>query len=242
MRFFPTLCLFFLLAGNLFSQSGAYRQRRIDSLTFKLKKDSAYTFRFKKLRPYANIDNRNSFITKRPTNISGFQLGAIVNEYHTFGVGLYRLNSASHRDAPIRDNYRIDYLQYFTSFYEYVLVNHRFIEIDLPFEFGIGKYKAQHIDTVEPNVHDPVSYGFIPLGAAGKVILKPVRWIGLSVMGGYRYVLENKLALLNLDGSYYSFGVWIDLRQIYRDVKYYGFQKRKYKREISSIEEEKKLM
>jgi hypothetical protein len=72
------------------------------------------------------------------------------------------------------------------------------------------------------------------LGAATKIILKPVRWIGLSIMGGYRYVFEEK-ANLNLDGAYYSFGVWVDIRQIYRDIKFYGFQKRKYKMEIHKL-------
>lgn len=40
-------------------------QQRIDSLTTKFKKDSAHIYRFKKVRPYASLDNRNSFIKRR---------------------------------------------------------------------------------------------------------------------------------------------------------------------------------
>ena len=33
----------------------------------------------------------------------------------------------------------------------------------------------------------------------------------------------------------YSIGLWIDFRQIYRDIKYYKIQKRNYKRQVNNI-------
>lgn len=233
MRIFTAIILSFLFAGSLFAQKSAVKRHKIDSLSLKLKNDSLRTFRFKKLRPYANIDNRNSFI-KNPAAISGLQLGIIVNEYHTFGLGSYRLNRTPEKDAPIRDGYRMNNLRYFTTFYEYFLLNARYVEIDLPFEIGLGNYSARIVDTLNTKRDQNISAGFIPLGSAVKVILKPVRWIGLSLMGGYRYVLEKKTNL-NLNGVYYSLGVWVDIRQIYRDIKYYGFQKKKYRKAVDQI-------
>jgi hypothetical protein len=224
--------ILFLFTGRLNAQTDVLKKQRIDSLSSKLRTDSLRTFRFKKLRPYANIDNRISFV-KNPATISGLQLGIIVNEYHTFGFGSYRLNR-SQNDSPIRDGYRLNRLSYFTSFYEYFLVNHRYLEIDLPFEIGFGKYNARIVDTLDTKRDQNISKAFIPLGSAVKLILKPVRWIGLSLMGGYRYVLEKKTNL-NLNGVYYSLGVWVDIRQIYRDIKFYGFQKKKYRREVHQI-------
>ena len=238
MKFLLPLFLFLVCAGNSISQTTALKQHAIDSLTKRLHNDSLYTFRFKTLRPYANIDNRNSFIIKQPANIIGLQLGVVVNTYHIFAFGAYVLNQKSKHDSPIANNYQVDKLSYFTVFYGYVLLNKRYLAIHLPFELGAGNYTAKQTDTMEQAQGKQVKYGFVPLGAGVKVILKPIRWIGLSIMGGYRYVIEGKPSLLNLDGSYYSVGVWVDLRQIYRDVKYYGFQKRRYRAAVKNILEQ----
>src|SRR3954463_14282307 len=100
MRFFPALFLVLVVAGSTLAQTPALKQQQLDSLSAQLIKDSLYTYRFKTLRPYANIDNRNSFISKRPANITGFQLGVVVNEFHIFGLGIYNLNSKSRNAAP----------------------------------------------------------------------------------------------------------------------------------------------
>jgi hypothetical protein len=234
MRFSIAFILALFWIGNLSAQHDPVKKHKIDSLTAKLKADSLRTFRFKKLRPYANIDNRNSFIRNHPANISGLQLGVIVNEYHTFGFGSYKLNQASQKDAPIKNGYRMNYLRYFTVFYEYVLLSHRYIEIDLPFELGVGNYNANIVDTLDMKKDRTISPGFVPLGSGVKINLKPVPWIGVTFMGGYRQVLERKINL-DLSGIYYSFGIWLDLRQVYRDIKFYGFQKKKYKKAVHHI-------
>ena len=40
---------------------------------------------------------------------------------------------------------------------------------------------------------------------------------------------------VNFSGAYYSYGVWVDLRQIYRDIKYYGITRKKYRRELKKL-------
>lgn len=87
MRFFLTLSLIGLYLGQAFSQNDSLKKRKIDSLTTKFKADSAHIFRFNRYRPYANLDNRNSFIRNRPVNFQGGQVGFIFKEYHVFGLG-----------------------------------------------------------------------------------------------------------------------------------------------------------
>jgi hypothetical protein len=234
MKSFYYLIVCMLLAGSLCAQNEITKKRKLDSLAEKLRNDSLRTYRFKKLRPYGNIDNRNAFI-RNPASIGGFQLGVIVNEYHTFGGGIYRLNPTTEKDALIRNGYRMNGLRYVTIFYEYFLLNKRFVEIDLPFELGIGRYDASLADTTRDTRQRNLAGAFIPLGSAVKLILKPVRWIGVSFMGGYRYALE-KQRNLNLNGVYYSVGVWIDFRQVYRDIKYYGYQKKKYRQAVHRLQ------
>jgi len=108
------------------------------------------------------------------------------------------------------------------------MIDKRFFEIDLPFEIGYGKYRLKSEDIATQQVYRNASESIVPLGAGVQLVLKPVRWIGFSTTGGYRYV-NVKNPGLNFNGMYYSFGLWLDVRQVYRDLKYYGFIKRKYK-------------
>lgn len=236
MKFLATLSILFLCTGSAMGQRYSRQKTKIDSLTRKLIADSMYTYRFKVLRPYGNIDNRNSFY--RPSNFTGFQLGVIVNEYHTFGVGLYQLNQATKAKATVNAGYSLQSLRYNTVFYEYLLFNKRYYEVDLPFELGYGSYRARYSDTLNPFYNRSIRPSFIPLSAGIKFIAKPVKWIGLSLMAGYRYFIETgRDRVLDFNNLFYPIGIWVDLREIYRDIKYYGVQKKRYRRAVNNVME-----
>jgi hypothetical protein len=232
MRFFLfVIQLFFLFQISLGQQY--FRSKIIlDSLKLKLEADSANTYRFKKLRPYLNIDSRNSFNRTNLTNISGLQYGVRVNEYHTFGFGLYTLSPFSNNNTPIDAIYKVNRLGYVNVFYEYILLNKKYYRITFPFEVGVGGFQGKSLDTL--STASNISKLFVPLGAGVKFIVKPIKWLGVSSMIGYRYI-PYKQDLLDYDGLYYSLGIWIDFRQIYRDVKYYKFQKKRYRRNVNAV-------
>jgi hypothetical protein len=240
MKIIISFILTVLFLQNSFGQNDSIKKHKIDSLTKKLTNDSLRTFRFKKYRPFANIDNRNSFIRSQPVNFNGFQLGLIYKEYHTFGMGFYRMTEESKRPIKTRDNTRTINqtltLNYSTFFYQYVLLDKRYFEIDLPFEIGIGKYHIILEDSITKHIYKNVTAPIIPFGAGVQFIIKPFKWIGVAVSGGYRYVAEKNVnANSNFNGFYYSYGVWLDIRQIYRDIKFYGVQKKKYRRDVRAI-------
>lgn len=210
------------------------RQQRIDSLNWQLHYDSLHTYRFKQLRPYGNIDNRPSFLRNRPSNFSGYQLGVIVNEHHTFGLGFYQLNTATRRNSPVKAGYQLRNLRYTTVFCEFKLLNKTYYQVNLPFEVGYGTYRALYTDTLRFIYQNPVRPSFLPLSAGIKIIGKPVRWVGLSIMVGYRYFIQEE-TILEFNSLFFPIGVWIDLRQVYRDIKYYGFQKKRYRRALKEI-------
>lgn len=226
----------FLLAGiYLHAQNDALRkQQRIDSLSTKLYNDSLHTYRYKKVRPYGNIDNRNSFLKNRTSNFNGYQLGVIFDEYHTFGLGFYQLNRVTRLNAPVKRGYELRNLRYTTVFYEFMLVNKKYFEMDLPFEIGYGRYRALFTDSSAAIFSQPVTPSFLPLAGGVKFIGKPVRWFGLSLMVGYRYIFQEE-SILELNNLYFPLGVWVDLRQIYRDIKFYGFQRKRYRRAVRFI-------
>lgn len=223
-----------------------YSQNQLDSLKLKFQKDSAHTYRFKNIRPWLAIDQRNSWIRNTkgqqriPVTINGFQLGVIIKEKHTVGLGLYSMNATSQKPVKISDaNNKITFqellLKYTTLHYQYVIVDTRFFELDVPLEVGLGHYVYNLKDETQTALlwreEGPVKL----TGGGVTMVLKPFKWIGLQGMAGYRIVAFNKRTNLNFNGLYYSYGVWIDIRQIYRDIKYYGFIRKKYRKKVKAI-------
>jgi len=98
--FFFTLILMGVFFVSL-SQNDSIKKVKIDSLRLNLKADSLKLYRFNIFRPYANIDNRNSFLQKKPVNVKGGQIGVIINEYHVFGFGYYTITQESQRAQKI---------------------------------------------------------------------------------------------------------------------------------------------
>jgi hypothetical protein len=237
MRVLSLLIFILFLAGKLHCQHSADKAGKIDSLNKKLKADSLHTYRFKKFRPFLAIDNRASFIRDNPVNFKGLQLGIILYENHTMGFGFYNINQNSKKQVRTIDNSRTinQYLtlNYTTTFYSYAFIEKKYFEINLPVEIGFGRYRIQVEDSATGKMISDKSAGIVPIGAGVELVIKPIRWIGISSMGGYRYVREN--SRINFNGWYYSIGLWIDIRQIYRDIKFYGFQKKKHKRAVKEI-------
>ncbi len=233
--------LFFFLSVSIF-----YSQTRLDSLKLKFKKDSAHTYRFKKIRPWLAIDQRNSWIKNAKglqrisVTINGLQLGVIIKEKHTVGLGFYTMNGTSQKPVKISDgDNKITYqellLKYTMLNYQYVIVNTRFFELDLPLEVGIGRYIYNLKDETQTVLLWREAGPVKLTGGGVTIVLKPLKWIGLRGMAGYRIVALNKRTNLNFNGFYYSYGVWIDLRQIYRDIKFYGFIRPKYRKKVKAI-------
>lgn len=239
-RFYTGLCLL-LLSCSAFSQALLPSQIfAIDSLANKLHKDSLHIFRFQKFRPYANIDTRNSFIRNKPINVFGAQLGTQINDKHVLGLGFYKTSTQVH-DFTIttKDDKKIDTqrelaLSYFTAFYQYVLIDKRYFEVDIPVEIGYGQYQLQLYNQQTGDRFSNKKAGMLLCGAGPMITLKPLRWIGVSGMAGYRLTYERN-PNINLNGLYFSYGLWLDIRQIIRDTRYYMIKKPKYKKQIKEL-------
>lgn len=71
-------------------------------------------------------------------------------------------------------------------------------------------------------------------GLGPQIAIKPLPWIGIQGMAGYRFTFGTSTNL-NFNGFYYGYGLWLDLRQIIRDIRYYLIKKPKYKHEVSHL-------
>jgi hypothetical protein len=239
-----TICIILslLFVEAVFGQD-TIKQHKIDSLKAKLCADSAHIYRFRKVRPFFSLDNRNSFIKDAPVNVQGLQLGLILKERHTLGFGFYTLQANAKQNITTKNDKYIDVnrtlsLNYLTAFYQYAIFDTRYFELDLPLELGLGGYDVKLTDAVTNKVVLDKKGGTIIIGGGVGVTIKPLKWFGITGSAGYRNALDNN-PNVNFSGFFYSYGVWVGLGQIYRDARYCCIKRKKCRRHIHYILNEK---
>lgn len=241
MRVFTALFLLLSLHFTGFSQDHTRRLHRIDSLREELRHDSAHIFRFTPWKAYLRVENRRTFVNKEAISLVGGMAGAIYREKHIFCAGYYFLNPASSSNTIniVEENRNFQQylrqIEYFNLSYQYILFNRRYFQVNLPIEIGYGRYHLDLQDSHFVRIRR-IEGDIVPIGAGAQFIFKPVRWAGVSVSGGYRYLKEEEVRRLKLNfkGWYYTLGVWVDARHIYRMLKY-SSKKRRFRRQLKAI-------
>ncbi len=223
-----------------YSQDHTDRLHRLETLREQLRVDSAHIFRFTPWKAYLKLENRRTFVNRESIALIGGMAGAIYKEKHIMCVGYYFLNPGEDYSVRILEDNRfanqyLRQMEYYNLSYQYILFNQRFFQLNLPLELGYGRY---HID-VEDNRSvrlRKIEGDIVPIGAGAQIILKPLRWAGFSFLGGYRYLRPEqvKQLRLNFKGWFYTIGVWVDARHLYRLSKY-AFKKRDYLRKVKEL-------
>jgi hypothetical protein len=236
MKVNPYFVLLMCWCGFIAGQQVS-REQQIDSLKAKLNKDSAWIYRKTIARPYLRLENRRSFIVDERVNFLGVQGGAVLYDRHIISAGYYFLDKRSKEAISSLDNSdgairQFSKLSYYVFSYQYILFNKRFVQLNTPIEIGYGTYGGAFLDSAQ-TVSGNFDGTFVPAGAGLQLILKPVRWAGVSGSGGYRYVKQDAIRV-RFNGWYYSFGVWIDARYLLREFRYY-IQKRSYRRNVREL-------
>jgi hypothetical protein len=240
--------VFFALLFSVVYSSTAFcqstKQAKLDSLRNKLTKDSAHIYRFKKVKFLFALDSRNSFIqtkTKTPVSVKGLQIGVILHEKHSLGLGFYSILNTQ-QTHPIVDekqktiNVNLK-MSYSTFFYEYLFIDTKRWEIGFPLEVGSGNYKISVTDSLgkpTPGFKDTLQKKIILLGAGLNVDFKIWKWLGLNAMGGYRLVGGNEPNKINFNGAFYSVGIHIYLGELVKMGRL-GLKRRSYRNEVEKI-------
>jgi hypothetical protein len=226
------ILIILILPLLLSAQTG--NKARYDSLFQKLKKDSAFIYRKTIARPYLKAENRYSYILKKPVNFAGFLAGVNLYERHIICAGYYFLRNPSNKVFAIdnENNQQLLKLAYVDFAYQYIIFNSRYYQLNAPLEVGYGNYSAKisHLASMDTT---QLSGNFIPYGGGLQLIIKPLPWAGFSACGGYREVKKDAIRV-SFNGWYYSFGVWVDARLIFRNTRYY-FRKKQFRKETSGL-------
>lgn len=205
----------------------------VDSLRTQLLKDSARIYRPKKVLPLISLDQRNTFLEtsssrNTPVNLQGIRAGVTIRQISRTGVGIYRIQDSRTRikrmnGLPVDVEFRFNYLM---AFYEYYFIHSKYWNLGMPLEIGAGRYTATDTTVNRKGI-------LYPMGIGIDLQFKPTRWVGVSTMGGYRFVGNNN-NLVKLNNWFYTLSLTVNLKNIYDDGRYW-LKKRRFKINMENI-------
>ncbi len=214
----------------------AYGQsKQLDSagLQQKLQRDSAYIFRFRKVQVLLSLDRRSTFLEtaahdNTPVHMNGLKMGLTLMERHRTGIGFYQIDRSGKQVTKVNGvKVPLDFnFSYIALFYEYYLIHTRLWDIGVPFEIGAGRYYATDVVEEKKGV-------LFPMGTALDVRFRPLRWMTLNVMGGYRLVANNN-SPVNLNNWFYAYGVSLHTRNLYNDTRWL-IKKSRYRKNRAAL-------
>lgn len=232
MRYFFFAIIFIFQVKNIFAQSDSLTHHHIS------------------IKPSVDFDQRFSFIRGSTVNIWGERAGIVINEKFKTGLGVYYLgdrlkyNKVDSLGNPLYYGNR--HLYFGTVYYEPFLLRRNLWELSVPFEIGFGKSYFRVYDTYTKKLVKTTIKDFIPIGTGISLSFKcpplfgfkPVRWIGLNGLIGYRYDLGTLAAQQGIlsdnyktayNGMFWSISGTIFLDRATDDIKAWKKKKKRKK-------------
>ncbi|MES2761162.1 MAG: hypothetical protein V4677_03105 [Bacteroidota bacterium] len=194
--------------------------------------------RVKLVRPQLRGDNRNMIYMGQVLTINGLDAGILLRDKIRLTLGYYSLNNNINAHKKIIDGtewdrqFRLQYIGFNT---EFIYKNTRFISFGLPVEFGYGKNSLQYINTLTYETKYRESGNILLTDFGLSMTFKPIRWIGIKGVIGYRKALYNAIPNFHFDGVFASVGLNGDVREVIKDFQMYKL-KRKYKKNLNKVE------
>jgi hypothetical protein len=200
-------------------------------------KDSTEIMRVKLIKPQFRVDNRNIFFKGQVLTLNGIDAGVILNEKLRLTAGYYQLNDNLSAYKTEINGMQVDRhlkLNYGSLNTEFIYKSARFYSLGMPMEFGFGSNKLTYQNALDNYVYESES-GFVILADFGlSGTFKPIRWIGIKGVVGYRKSVLNQVKDFHFDGVFTSVGLNLDIWEFVKDVKMYKLKK-KYKRINSPV-------
>lgn len=229
--------MFLLGCGTITAQkdSTSRKYKYFDTLQYSYPnfvRDSLEIVKVPLVRPQFRFDNRNIYFQGQMLAVGGYDAGVVLNDKLRVTLGYYRSKSAISRydetvEGPKLNQYdRKLQLDYGTINTEFLYLNKRFFSLGMPLELGFGQNSSKY--KLTPDAVDyQMQKGFIivtDFGLSGT--FKPIRWIGIRGVVGYRKTVVNQVDDFRFDGIFTSVGLNIDFREVTKDFKMYRLMKR----------------
>ncbi len=218
-----------MLTTTLFSQKKMSRKQFI--------KDSTYIMRIKLVRPQFRFDNRTVYLKDGPLNINGLDAGVLLKEKLRLTFGYYMLVKDIKPEIESIDNIEFERevkLNYGSINVEFIYKNTRYVSLGMPLDFNFGKNTLSYTNVMSHERQN--SSGFFFMTDFGlSAIFKPIRSIGIKGIGGYRKTIISQLKGARNDGFFTSIGIYLDIREVVKDVEMFKLKK-KYRKNKNSVE------
>jgi hypothetical protein len=245
-RGFPVVVLLAMVLlcriGDAYAGGSAGDTLRADSLnTFRNDSGNVKAHRKTTVKPTTDFDQRFSFIRNQSVNIWGQRGGVLLNEEWKVGVGVYYMNDTKMLSRQIvsaggiPSHYLTQSLIFGTGYFEPFLLRKKYWELSVPIELGYGKASSKVYETADDVIIRTNSKVFLPTGAGLSLSLKlpslthfkPLGWVGINFLAGYRYCLLENIYKTDYDGAFWSVSGAVFLDKVFDDVRSWKRSRRK---------------
>ena len=236
MKYFLLTLLLSFSVVSVAQQDSLKRSRKyFDTILYSYEnfvRDSLEIIRPPVVRPQFRFDNRNIFFGGQTLFVGGYDAGVLLADKLRVTVGYYSMKSdiSTYKINIEGKQYeRRLKLNYGTINTEFQYINRRFVSFGMPLEIGVGENSSRYKITPE-SMDFRTEKGIVVVtdfGLSGT--FKPIRWIGIRAVVGYRETVVNQVQDFRFDGLFTSVGLNIDFREITKDFKMYRLMKRHHR-------------
>lgn len=148
---------------------------------------------------FGKFDTRNSFINNSRAKVFGLKTGLNFGKRLYFGIGYNQLNPPSadfdktitiiNSNGEFENTTAMLRMAYISMHAEYVFYQTKHWQLSMPLQFGVGQTFYKYNQFGKRKVIDK-DYNFI-YEPAVSVEYKFVKWVGVGVDVGYRFMLTN---------------------------------------------------
>jgi hypothetical protein len=184
-------------------------------------------------KPTTDFDQRFSFIRNQSVNIWGQRGGVLFNDELKVGLGAYYMDDTKMKSTRITSvtgipqRYLTQSLIFGTAYIEPYILRRKYWELSVPFELGYGKSSSKFYETSDDAFVRSKSKDFLPAGAGLSLSFKlpalphfkPLSWVGINFLAGYRYCLLENVFKTDYDGAFWSISGAIFLDRASDDIK-----------------------
>lgn len=192
-------------------------------------KDSLNIARIKLVRPQLKFDNRVNFYGSQGLPITGFDAGVLLAEKLRLTVGYYNMNNRLKEDQYVKNDTAFGtliHLEYGSINTELIYKDTRFLSLGMPLEVGAGINTFRDKNITSDRVLKTRTGALLFVNFGLSLTFKPMRFLGLKGIVGYRKVAYNQVKEFNFDGLFTSIGLNVDVHAITTDIRMYRLKKR----------------
>jgi hypothetical protein len=192
-------------------------------------RDSLDIVKMQLVKPQFKFDNRITFYQGQALSITGFDAGVLLDDKLRLTVGYYSMQGRLKAYDYTKESEqfgRLIQLEYGSLNTELIYKDTRFLSLGMPLEIGLGTNTFQNKNITSGEVLSTQSGWLMFVNFGISATYKPMRFLGLKAILGYRKVAFNQVKDFNFDGFFTSIGLNVDMHYLVSEIKMFRLKKR----------------